>query len=51
MEVVDLPEADAPKDEILAQLFTISPEFLRRFALTNPGRSVREDFEFHDVKM
>ena len=26
-------------------------EFLRRFALTNPGRAVREDCEFHGVTM
>jgi cytochrome P450 len=26
-------------------------EFLRRFALTNPGRSVRNDIEFHGVTM
>jgi cytochrome P450 len=26
-------------------------EFLRRFALTNPGRSIRDDIEFHGVRM
>lgn len=40
-QLIDDPKLSAPATE----------EFLRRFALTNPGRTVAKDIEFHDVQM